>query len=160
MRATTPDAVAVAFGVLDGLGAADAVAVAFGVLGDAVVRGLGAVVRTVCQGAVAFGLGAVVFPALAGEWEVFVALAEALGVFVALGAAETVREGSPAGLAFQGRPQFASFHQPVVFHESFVALFSALLDRCPALSGQLVQAMAADGMPTVPTATAAMTIRR
>ncbi|MFD4501418.1 hypothetical protein [Streptomyces sp. NPDC058457] len=82
------------------------------------------------------------------------ALAEALAVFVALGAADTVHEGSPAWSAFQGRPQFASLHQP------FVALFSALLDRCPPLSGQLVQAMAADGMPTVPTATAAMTIRR
>ncbi|MFD8810608.1 hypothetical protein ACFV23_03695 [Streptomyces sp. NPDC059627] len=79
---------------------------------------------------------------------------------MALGVADVVREGSPAWAAFQGRPQFASFHQFFLFHESFVALFSALSDRCPPLSGQLVQAMAADGMPTVPTATAAMTIRR
>ncbi|MGW7545061.1 hypothetical protein ACWGKQ_28745 [Streptomyces sp. NPDC054770] len=79
---------------------------------------------------------------------------------MALGAADVVREGSPAWVAFQGRPQLASVHQSFLFHESFVALFSALLDRCPPLSGQLVQAMAADGMPTVPTATAAMTIRR
>jgi hypothetical protein len=89
-----------------------------------------------------------------------VALAEALGAFVAFGAADAVREGSPAWLAFQGRPQFASFHQSFLFHESFVALSSALSDRGPPLPGQLVQAMAADGMPTVPTATAAMTIRR
>jgi hypothetical protein len=89
-----------------------------------------------------------------------VALAEALGVFVALGVADAVHEGLPAWWAFQGRPQFASFHQSFLFHESFVALFSALLDRCPPLSGQSVQAMAADGMPTVPAATAAMTIRR
>jgi hypothetical protein len=69
MRATAPDAVAVAFWVLDGLGAAEAAAVVvvFRVLGDAVVLGLGAVVPVVCPGAVAFGLGAVVFPALAGE---------------------------------------------------------------------------------------------
>ncbi|MFE4964427.1 hypothetical protein [Streptomyces sp. NPDC056660] len=79
---------------------------------------------------------------------------------MALGAADAVHEGSPARPAFQGRPQLASFHQAFLLHESFVALFSALLDRCPPLSGQLVQAMAADGMPTAPTATAAMTIRR
>ncbi|MGW3447819.1 hypothetical protein [Streptomyces sp. NPDC001076] len=63
-RATTPDAVAVAFGVLDGLGAVEALVVVFRVLGDAVVLGLGTVVRAVCRGGVAFGLGAVVFPAL------------------------------------------------------------------------------------------------
>ncbi|WP_368669269.1 hypothetical protein [Streptomyces hyaluromycini] len=100
------------------------------------------------------------FVALAEALGVFVALAEALGVFVALGVADVVREGSAVWPASQGRPQFALFHQPVVVHESFAALLSALSDRCPPLPGQLVQAMAADGMPTVPTATAAMTIRR
>ncbi|MEU9156980.1 hypothetical protein AB0D59_42145 [Streptomyces sp. NPDC048417] len=79
---------------------------------------------------------------------------------MALGAADVVHEGSPLWSAFQGRPQLASFHQSFLFHESFVALLSAALDRCPPLSGQSVQAMAADGMPTVPTAAAAMTIRR
>ncbi|WP_406442140.1 hypothetical protein [Streptomyces sp. NBC_00631] len=171
MRATTPDAVAVAVGLLDGLGAVEAAAVVFRVLGDAVVAlGLGAVVRAGCQGAVAFGLGLMVFLALAETCVVGLALAEtcgvvlaraeALGVVVALGAADAVPEGSPAWSAFQGRAQFASFHQSFVFHESFAAVFLALSERCPPLSGQLVQAMAADGMPTVPTATAAMTIRR
>ncbi|MER6085075.1 hypothetical protein [Streptomyces sp. NPDC001833] len=140
---------AAAFGLFDGLGAAEAAAVVvFRGLGDAVVLGLGAVVRAVCQDAVALGLCAVVFFALA------------TGVFVALGAADAVPEGSPAGLASQGRPRSASFHQPFLLHETFVVLFPALSDRCPPLPGQSVQAMAADGMPTVPTATAAMTIRR
>ncbi|MEU9344925.1 hypothetical protein AB0D74_27370 [Streptomyces sp. NPDC048278] len=80
MRATTPDAVAVAFGVLDalglgvldvldvfdGLGTAEAAAVVCRALGDAVVRGLGGVVRAVCEGAAAFGLGALGFPVRAG----------------------------------------------------------------------------------------------
>ncbi|MFF7983176.1 hypothetical protein ACFZDK_29355 [Streptomyces sp. NPDC007901] len=58
MRATTPDAVLVGFGVLDvlgvldGFGAAEAAAVVFRVLGDVVAFG--------------FGFGAVVFLALAG----------------------------------------------------------------------------------------------
>ncbi|MEW1777810.1 hypothetical protein [Streptomyces sp. NPDC086777] len=67
MRATTPDAVAVAFGVLDGLGVAEAADVVFRGLGDAVVGvGLATVVHGVCQGRVTFGLGAVVFVARAG----------------------------------------------------------------------------------------------
>ncbi|MEU1344583.1 hypothetical protein [Streptomyces sp. NPDC005827] len=147
-RATTPDAVPVVFGVLDALGVLDgfgaaeeAAAVVFRALGDAV----------------ALGFGAVVFLALAGACGAFFF---ALGVFVALGVADAVDEGSPVGSASQGRPQLASFHQPFLFHEAFVALFSALSDRPPPLPGQLVQAMAADGMPTAPTATAAMTIRR
>ncbi|MEV7977577.1 hypothetical protein [Streptomyces sp. NPDC086519] len=78
---------------------------------------------------------------------------------MALGAADAVREGSPAWSAFQGRPQFASFHQSFLFHESRAALFPAPLERVPP-PGQSVQAMAADGMPTAPTATAATTIRR
>ncbi|MEU9384904.1 hypothetical protein AB0D38_29815 [Streptomyces sp. NPDC048279] len=85
------------------------------------------------------------------------ALAEAVGAFVAAGTAE---EGSPAGPAFQGRPQVASFHQPFSFHALSAALFAAATDRCPPPPGQSVHATAADGMPTVPTATAAMTIRR
>ncbi|MEU9450074.1 hypothetical protein [Streptomyces sp. NPDC048277] len=168
MRATTPDAVLVTFGVLDALGVAEAVAVAVAVvvgrtLGDVVALGLGAVVRAVRRGAVAFGLGAVVFVALGEALGVLVALGEALGAVAlaeALGAADAVDEGSPAWPAFQGRPQFASVHQAFLFHTSFVVLFSALLDRCPPPAGQLEQAMAADGMPTVPTATAAITIRR
>ncbi|MEU6199766.1 hypothetical protein [Streptomyces sp. NPDC047061] len=149
---------AVAFGVLDGLGAAEvaaAVVVVVRGLGDAVVLGVGAAVRTMCRRGVAFGLCTVVFLAPAAARGVFAAFAEALKVFVALGTADVVADGSAAGLvAFQGRPQLASFHQP------FVVVFSALSDRCPPLSGQLVQAMAADGMPTAPKATAAMTIRR
>ncbi|MFG2956408.1 hypothetical protein ACGF5O_22125 [Streptomyces sp. NPDC048291] len=170
MRATTPDAVAVAFGVLDGLdvlgvvdglGAAEAAAEVCRALGDAVVRGLGATVRAVREGAVAFGLGAVVFPARAGERGVFAALTEALGVSVALGPADAVHEGPPVRTASsQGRLRWASFHQYVLFHEAVVARLSALVDRGPPPSGQLVQARAADGMPTAPTATPAMTIRR
>ncbi|GGN32076.1 hypothetical protein [Streptomyces fuscichromogenes] len=98
--------------------------------------------------------------ALADGLGVLVAPADALGDLVAPGAADAVHEGRPVRSAFQGRPQLASFHHSFWFHELFVALFSALSDRRPPLSGQLVQAMAADGMPTVPTATAAMTIRR
>ncbi|MEV6766017.1 hypothetical protein AB0N16_36365 [Streptomyces sp. NPDC051105] len=167
MRATTPDAVAVAFGVLDGLGAVEGAAVTvFRVLGDAVVFpalagecGVFVGLAGACGVFVALAGACGVFVALAGACGVFVALAEALGVFVALGAADAVHEGSPGRLTFQGRGRFASLHQFFLFHESFVALLSALSDRCPPLSGQLVQAMAADGMPTVATAAAAMTIR-
>ncbi|WP_338058168.1 hypothetical protein [Streptomyces cavernae] len=70
MRATAPEAVAVAFGVLggaEGVEGAAADAVAFGTLEDAVGRGFGAVV---------FGFGVAVLEGLA----------EALGVFDAVGA--------------------------------------------------------------------------
>ncbi|MEU2424964.1 hypothetical protein ABZ619_28785 [Streptomyces sp. NPDC007851] len=171
MRATTPPALAAGLDVLDGLGAGGGAVVVFRVLGAAVPLGRGAVVRLVCsrgRGAVvrvvclrvaAFGFGEVVFPALGFAGAVF-----AGAVFAGAG-----EEGSPSWPAFQGRPQFASSHQSFLFHELSVGLSVALLalvsalwalsDRSPAPSGQSVQAMAADGMPTTPTATAAMTIR-
>ncbi|MFG3288985.1 hypothetical protein ACGF3G_09270 [Streptomyces sp. NPDC048179] len=154
-RATTPDAVPVVFGVLDALGVLDGFGAAEEAAAVVVLRALG--------DAVALGFGAVVFLALAGACGVFflaLGVFVALGAFVALGVADAVDEGSPVWAASQGRPQLASFHQPFLFHEAFVALFSALSDRPSPLPGQLVQAMAADGMPTAPTATAAMTIRR
>ncbi|MFI1927319.1 hypothetical protein [Streptomyces sp. NPDC020377] len=162
MRALVPDAGAAAFEVLGDVGAAEAgaVAVAFGVVEGLVDCGPEAVFSAVLEGlvgvgvgvGVCFGFGAVGFFDVVG-----------LGVPAgAVGDCEAAGLGSLRPVPFQSRTRSLCSvrFRTASLLPAFAAVHSALSSRYPPLSSQSLQASATDGTPRVVMVTAAMTIRR